>query len=141
MAGLGARDSLRLEAGFALYGHELSATISPLQAGLGWTVSWEKIEFIGRPALLKQKEEGPDPRVAFFRTGGRRIVRPDSVVSSPEGEAGVVLSGTLSPHLNEAVGTALLRKDSLKSPLSVDIRGQALPLQVVKPPFYRRSAN
>src|SRR5690606_4889345 len=139
LAGLGARDSLRLEAGFPLYGHELSSEITPLPAGLGWTISWEKTEFIGRPALLKQKEEGPDPRVAFFRTGGRRIVRADSVVSSPDGEAGVVLSGTLSPQLNEAVGTALLRKDSLKSPLTVEIRGQSFPLEIVKPPFYRRS--
>ncbi len=141
LAGLGARDSLRLEAGFALYGHEISATISPLQAGLGWTIAWEKIEFIGRPALLKQKETGPDPRVAFFRTGGRRIVRPETPVSGPDGEVGAVLSGTLSPQLNEAVGTALVRKDALKSPLSAEIRGQNLPLEIVKPPFYRRSAK
>lgn len=139
LAGLGARDSLRLEAGFPLYGHELSAEISPLQAGLGWTVAWAKEEFIGHEALRKQKENGPDPRVAYFKTGSRRILRPDSSVTNEAGEAGVVLSGTLSPHLNEAVGTVLLRKDALKTNLFVEIRGQAAPLEIVKPPFYRRA--
>jgi len=139
LAGLGARDSLRLEAGFALYGHELSDTISPIQAGLSWTVRFDKEgDFLGRAALEEQKKNGPDPRVLYFRTGSRRIVRAETPVLSPEGEVGVVLSGTLSPHLNEAIGTALVQRTAAKSPLHVDIRGQQQPLQIVKPPFYRR---
>lgn len=140
LAGLGARDSLRLEAGFALYGHELSDEISPIQAGLSWTVRFDKTgDFIGRAPLEIQKKQGADPRVAYFRTGSRRIVRPGAPILSTEGEAGVVLSGTLSPHLNEAVGTALLKRNSFTTPLHADIRGQQQPIEIVKPPFYRRS--
>lgn len=140
LAGLGARDSLRLEAGFALYGHELSDQISPIQAGLGWTVRFDKAEdFTGRAALEQQKAEGPDPRVVYFRTHSRRIVRTDAPLFSNSGEAGVVLSGTLSPHLNEAVGTALVQKELLQHPLHADIRGQPQPVEIVKPPFYRRA--
>lgn len=139
LAGLGARDSLRLEAGFPLYGHELSDAISPIQAGLAWTVRFKKEDFIGRATLLEQKTNGPDRRVAYFRTGNRRIVRAGTpLLAEDKGEAGVVLSGTLSPILNEAIGTALVAASSLSLPLSVDIRGNHQPLKIVKPPFYRR---
>jgi aminomethyltransferase len=137
LAGLGARDSLRLEAGYPLYGHELSADISPLEAGLGWTVKLDKgCDFTGRAALLAQKEAGPARRVVFFRTGDRRIVRADTPVLAEDGtSAGRVLSGTLSPILNEAIGSALVASSASKQPLAVDIRGAKIPLMVVKPPF------
>lgn len=138
LAGLGARDSLRLEAGFPLYGHELSETIGPIQAGLGWTVKFGKSDFIGRSALLGQKERGPAQTVAYFRTGSRRIVRADTPVLSERGEAGRVLSGTLSPMLNEAIGTVLLARESRDLPLCVEIRGKRQPIELVQPPFYRR---
>ncbi len=135
LAGLGCRDSLRLEAGYPLYGHELNRDISPIAAGLGWTVKPAKGAFNGREAL---QAEGADPksrRVVFFKTGDRRIVRADTPVLSEGKPAGRVLSGTLSPILNEAIGSALINGDSLGSPLSVDIRGTLLPLTVTKAPF------
>jgi glycine cleavage system T protein len=136
LAGLGARDSLRLEAGYPLYGHELSADISPIAAGLGWTVKFDKAsDFNGRAALLAEKQN-PGQKVVFFKTGDRRIVRADAPVLDEGGATvGRVLSGTLSPVLNEAIGSALVPSAAVGTPLSVDIRGARLGLQVVKPPF------
>jgi aminomethyltransferase len=137
LAGLGARDSLRLEAGYPLYGHEITADISPLTAGLGWTVKLEKgSDFIGRDALRLEKENGGANRVVFFRTGDRRIVRAETPVLGADGAVvGRVLSGTLSPILNEAIGSALVTRDAAARPLSVDIRGTRLHLNLTKPPF------
>lgn len=137
LAGLGARDSLRLEAGYPLYGHELSETISPLAAGLGWTVKLGKaIKCRGHAALAAEKAAGPGKRVVFFRTGDRRIVRADTpVVAAGGAPAGRVVSGTLSPILNEAIGSALIDAALADGPLSVDIRGTAIALLPVKPPF------
>ncbi|MBI5691767.1 MAG: glycine cleavage system aminomethyltransferase GcvT [Verrucomicrobia bacterium] len=137
LAGLGARDSLRLEAGYPLYGHEITAEISPLTAGLGWTVKLDKgADFVGRAALQAEKQAGSARRVVFFRTGDRRIVRADTPVLDATGAAvGRVLSGTLSPILNEAIGSALVPAASASQPLAVDIRGARVPLHVVKPPF------
>jgi aminomethyltransferase len=137
LCGLGARDSLRLEAGFPLYGHELSRTISPLTAGLGWTVKLDKDgDFSGRSALAAEKAAGSARRVVFFRTGDRRIIRPDAPVTGPSGAAvGRVLSGTLSPMLSEAIGSALVDEPSAAGPLTVDVRGSLISLQLVKPPF------
>lgn len=137
LAGLGARDSLRLEAGYPLYGHEITADISPLTAGLGWTVKLDKgVDFIGRTALVAEKQQGGANRVVFFKTGDRRIVRADTPVLDAVGTVvGRVLSGTLSPILNEAIGSALVTTAASGQPLAVDIRGTKLALQVVKPPF------
>ena len=105
LAGLGARDSLRLEAGYPLYGHEITADISPLTAGLGWTVKLDKgADFIGRAALLAEKQNGAPLKVVFFKTGDRRIVRAETPVLGEGGAVvGRVLSGTLSPLLNERI--------------------------------------
>jgi aminomethyltransferase len=136
LAGLGARDSLRLEAGYPLYGHEITAELSPLTAGLGWTVKLAKAEFIGRAALLDEQTGGAPQRVVFFRTGDRRIVRADTPVLDAAGAVvGKVLSGTLSPLLNEAIGSALVQTSAAETPLAVDIRGTLLNLHLVKPPF------
>jgi aminomethyltransferase len=137
LAGLGARDSLRLEAGYPLYGHEISAEISPLTAGLGWTVKLEKgADFIGRSALLAEKQQGAQQRVIFFKTGDRRIVRGETPVLDRAGTiVGRVLSGTLSPMLNESIGSALVATAAVEQPLVVDIRGTKLDLHLVKPPF------
>ena len=136
LAGLGARDSLRLEAGYPLYGHEITEKISPLVAGLGWTVKLDKgADFIGRTALLEQKQNGAPQQVVFFKTGDRRIVRADTPVVDESGaQVGRVLSGTLSPLLNEAIGSALV-PPSVSGPLAVDIRGAKVNLHLVKPPF------
>jgi aminomethyltransferase len=133
VAGLGARDSLRLEAGYSLYGHEISEKISPLQAGLGWTVKFDKGDFAGRDALLAQKAAGMPDKIVFFHTGDRRIVRAGTPVLSGGETVGEVVSGTMSPILNEAIGSALVRTGA--TDLSVDVRGDAIKLTVVKPPF------
>ena len=136
LAGLGARDSLRLEAGYPLYGHEITADISPLTAGLGWTVKLDKADFIGRAALFAEKTSGVSQQVVFFKTGDRRIVRADTPVLGADGAVvGRVLSGTLSPVLNEAIGSALIATSAAGKPLSVDIRGTLIQFQLVKPPF------
>lgn len=142
LAGLGARDGLRLEAGYPLYGHEITADISPLTAGLGWTVKLEKgADFIGRTTLLAERQNGAPNKVVFFKTGDRRIVRADTPVFGPDGSVvGRVLSGTLSPILNEAIGSALVATSSLAASanagaLQVELRGTRLPLQIVRPPL------
>lgn len=137
LAGLGARDSLRLEAGYPLYGHEITAEISPLTAGLGWTVKLDKgSDFIGRAALLAEKQQGGANQVVFFKTGDRRIVRAETHVLDAAGAVvGRVLSGTLSPMLNEAIGSALVTTAAAAQPLAVDIRGAKIGLHRVKPPF------
>lgn len=136
LCGLGARDSLRLEAGFPLYGHEISDTVSPLSAGLGWVVKLDKGPFIGSAALQTEKARGPARRIVYFRTGDRRIVRGGTPVLAADGrEVGQVASGTLSPMLNEAIGSALVESASAAAPLAVDIRGAKIALRVVKPPF------
>ena len=137
LVGLGARDSLRLEAGYPLYGHEITQDISPLTAGLGWTVKLDKgADFIGRAALLAEKQNGAPRQIVFFKTGDRRIVRADTPVFASGGAiVGKVVSGTLSPVLNEAIGSALVETGRVMSSLAVDIRGATVDLHLTKPPF------
>ncbi len=137
LCGLGARDSLRLEAGFPLYGHELSEDITPLQAGLGWVVKWQKPEgFIGYQALQREKSEGIARKVHYFIIDDRRIARPGTAVYCRETKVGTVLSGTLSPMLQKAIGSALVPTSAGTQLLTVEIRGSHLPIRVVKPPLH-----
>jgi len=137
LCGLGARDSLRLEAGFPLYGHEISPLISPLTAGLGWTVKLDKgCDFSGSAALAAERQKGAPNKVVFFRTGDRRIIRPETPVLDGAGASvGKVLSGTLSPILSEAIGSALVAVSAATGTLRVDVRGTLIELHLVKPPF------
>ncbi len=138
LAGLGARDSLRLEAGYPLYGHELDADLSPIAAGLGWTVKLQKEGgFTGADALVAEKASADRRRVVYFRTGDRRIVRAGTEVLDAAGQAvGRVLSGTMSPMLGEAIGSAVVPAAvAAAGDLAVDIRGTKFTLQLVKPPF------
>jgi aminomethyltransferase len=138
--GLGARDSLRLEAGMPLYGHEISREISPLQAGLGWAVKLDKPGgFIGREALAAEAEAGPARRVVFFTLDDRRIARAGAVVTAGGQAVGTVLSGTMSPVLNRPIGSALVERGALEAgvPLSVDLRGTVVELHVAKPPLHK----
>ena len=137
-AGLGARDSLRLEANYPLYGHEISERISPIQAGLGWTVKFTKPEFIGREALHRQAQGGPISSVVLFSLDDRRIARQGAVVYSGETPVGEVLSGTQSPVLGKPIGTALVAAGHASSAsLTVDIRGNRLPLHLATEPFVK----
>lgn len=140
LAGLGARDSLRLEAGYPLYGHEISQEIDPLTGGLGWVVKCSKaVDFIGKGMLQQKKEAGLARRVAFFVLQDRRIARPGTIVVDAGGQPrGRVLSGTQSPMLERPIGSALVEADMLSrvEPLYVDIRGNRLPLEFRKPPLW-----
>jgi len=142
LTGLGARDSLRLEAGFPLYGHEITDQINPIAAGLGWVVKFDKGVFVGSGPLQAEKAAGPAKKIVFFKTGDRRIVRAGSPVLNAAGtEVGQVVSGTLSPILNEAIGSALVDATAAKELLQADIRGTKLNLHLVKPPFVPLKKN
>jgi len=116
----------------------LTTELSPLTAGLGWTVKLGKPgDFVGKAALVAEKQNGSARKVVFFRTGDRRIVRADTPVRAEGKTVGRVLSGTLSPMLNEAIGSALIEAPVIASgaALTVELRGAVLPLTVVKPPL------
>ena len=138
LCGLGCRDSLRLEAGYPLYGHELSDQITPLEAGLGWTVKFHKKDFIGKEALIRQKENGIQHRVVHFKLEGRRIAREGAEVCDVGGEpVGKVLSGTISPMLGSPIGSALIATKAEREQLFVDLRGNRSALKVTKPPLHK----
>lgn len=138
-AGLGARDTLRLEAGMPLYGHELSEEIDPISAGLGWAVSLDK-SFIGSGALKKINAEGPKQKLVGLELEGRRIARQGTVVKTASGE-GIVTSGTFSPTLQKSIAMAYVpAADAAEgSSISVDLKGEIIPAKVVKLPFYKRN--
>jgi aminomethyltransferase len=135
-AGLGARDTLRLEVGLPLHGHELGPGITPLQAGLGWVVSWDKGEFRGRAPLLAEKERGVARRLRGIVTEGRRPPRSGQAVLVAGEPAGEVTSGNFSPVLGHGIALAFLPPGVVAgTAVEVDARGERLPGQVVKPPF------
>lgn len=136
-AGLGARDTLRLEAALPLHGHELSAEITPLEAGLAWVVAWGKPAFRGREALLVQKNDGVTRRLRGIRLEGRRPARDGSEVLVGDGTAiGTVTSGNFSPTLGCAIALALLDPAAeIGTDVWFDIRGERTNGTVVKTPF------
>ena len=138
-AGLGARDTLRTEMGYALHGHELSTEISPVQARVGWAVGWDKPAFFGRDALLAEKAEGPVRRLYGLRATGRGIPREGCAVTGADGQPiGTCTSGTFSPTLKQGIALALLDTASgvkKGDEVAIDVRGRALPCEVVIPPF------
>jgi aminomethyltransferase len=141
LVGLGARDSLRLEAGYPLYGHEISSEIDPLTGGLGWVVKFGKeANFTGKSALLTKKEAGLSRKVVFFRLNDRRIARQGAEILDSKGNpCGTVLSGTQSPMLGRPIGSALVPAGvgGPGHPLFVDIRGNRIPLEIAKPPLHK----
>ncbi len=137
LCGLGCRDSLRLESGYPLYGHELSDRITPLEAGLGWTVKFRKDDFVGKEALKLQKKQGIQRQVVHFVLEGRRIAREGSEVIDVDGKSvGNVLSGTLSPILGSPIGSALIATKARDDQLFVDLRGNRSALKLTKPPLH-----
>ena len=139
--GLGARNTLRLEAGMALYGHEIHATITPLEAGLDWIVKLNKGEFIGRAALTRQKEQGITRKLIGFEMTGRGIGRDDYEIFLDGAPAGWVSSGGPSPTLNKNIGMCYLPSDRAQpgQRIQVMIRGQAVDAVTVPMPFYKRA--
>ncbi|CAN5791136.1 glycine cleavage system aminomethyltransferase GcvT [soil metagenome] len=141
-AGLGARDSLRLEMGYALYGNDIDVRRSPLEAGLGWITKLDKGEFIGRDALAKQKRDGVRERLVGFVCLERGFPRHGYVVHVDGEPAGEVTSGIVSPMLQQGVGMAYVPVESAKAGTRIDImvRDRAIPAEITRPPFYREGS-
>jgi aminomethyltransferase len=138
--GLGARDTLRFEAGMPLYGHELSDVTNPYAAGLGWAVKLEKGEFVGRDALRAFKARPGLARIGL-RLDGKRIARQGSLIRHQGAEVGVVTSGTFAPTLEQSLAMALV--DPVASApgtrLTIDVRGRDESAEVIPLPFYKRT--
>jgi aminomethyltransferase len=139
--GLGARNTLRLESAMALYGHEIDASISPLEAGLGWIVKLDKGEFVGRDALLKQKESGIRRKLIGFEMRGRGIGRDGYEVRLSGAPAGWVTSGGPAPALNKNIGLCYLPIEQAVPGTSIEImiRNQPVDAVTVETPFYKRA--
>ena len=140
-AGLGARDTLRLEAGLPLHGHELGPGVTPLQAGLGWVVGWDKGDFRGRGALEAERAAGVRRRLAGLVGEGRQPLREGAAVRRGGSAVGEVTSGNFSPVLERGIGMAFLDTAAGLTPgdeVSVELRGRALAARVTALPFVRR---
>lgn len=137
-AGLGARDTLRLEAGFPLHGHELGGGLTPLNAGLGWVVSWDKGDFRGRDALVAQRDAGGYPTMRGLTTEGRRPPRAGQTLTAGDLEVGVITSGNFSPTLGHGIALAMVEPTvAVGDTLHIDLRGRSVDATVVDLPFYR----
>ena len=138
-AGLGARDTLRLEAGLPLHGHELGPGITSLQAGLGWVVAWDKPHFLGREAVHAERERGVSRRLVGLATDGRRPARSGCAVVTNGDTVGEVSSGNFSPVLGHGIAMAFVRPDiQVGQSVTVDVRGKNLTATVVEMPFVSR---
>jgi aminomethyltransferase len=137
-AGLGARDSLRLEVGYALYGNDLDEEHTPLEGGLGWVVKLDKGDFLGRDALAEQKEKGTDQRLVGFVLRERGFPRQGYEIRHDGEPVGTVTSGVLSPSTGKGVGLGYVRSDAARkgTEVAIMIRDRAVPAEVVRPPFY-----
>ena len=142
-AGLGCRDSLRLEMGMALYGNDIDDTVTPLEASLGWLVKLKKGDFVGRDALVKQKEVGVKKKLIGFTLSERAFPRHGYPVFVNDAPSGDVKSGTMSPTLNIPIGTAYVPSDwsSEGTPIEVEIRGKRVPGKIEKMPFYKKGSR
>jgi aminomethyltransferase len=136
--GLGARDTLRLEMGYALYGNDLTAETTPLQAGLGWIVKLGKGDFIGREVLVKARAEGVTRRLVGIEMIDRGVARAHYPILDHGQVVGEMTSGTVSPSLNKGIGLGYVRPEYAKvgTPLSIDIRGKPAQARVASTPFY-----
>jgi aminomethyltransferase len=139
--GLGARDTLRLEAAMPLYGHELSEAIDPIRAGLGWAVKLDKGEFVGRAALQAAAADGSKPVRVGLEVEGKRAAREGTALTDAGGAAaGTVTSGSFCPWIDKSLAMAYVRPDlsAPGTPLDADARGSTLAATVVPLPFYKR---
>ncbi|MDR1683749.1 MAG: glycine cleavage system aminomethyltransferase GcvT [Candidatus Symbiothrix sp.] len=140
--GLGARDTLRLEAGFPLYGNELNDTTSSLQAGLGWITKFtEGNNFISRPILEAEKQNGSPKKLVGFEMVGKGIARHGYEIVNAEGEKiGEVTSGSISPYTKKAIGNGYVKPEytAIGTPIFIRIREKNIEAQVVKPPFRKK---
>lgn len=139
-AGLGARDTLRLEAGMRLHGSDMDRTTTLLEAGLGWIVGWDKPDFVGREALAAQRQAGLTRRLVGFEMLDRGIARHGYAICAGEERVGHVTSGTMTPFLKKAIGMGYVPAELAKrdTELWIDVRGRQLRARVTRMPFYRR---
>jgi len=142
-AGLGSRDSLRLEMGMALYGNDIDDTVTPLEANLAWLVKLPKGDFVGKDALVKQKKAGIAKKLIGFTMQGRNFPRHGYPVFYNGKPSGAVCSGTMSPTLGLPIGTAYLPTAGAKegTTFEIEIRGKRVPATVTKPPFYKHASH
>lgn len=142
-AGLGARDTLRLEAAMPLYGHELTEAIHPFQAGLSFAVNLKDRQFLGRDALVSLKNEASYPRRVGLEVSGRRVPRQHFPILQGDNHVGEVTSGTFSPTLQRPIAMGYVASDLAQAgtELSVDVRGTPVAARVVPLPFYKRSPS
>ncbi|MGH8129640.1 MAG: glycine cleavage system aminomethyltransferase GcvT [Steroidobacteraceae bacterium] len=137
LCGLGARDTLRLEAGMNLYGNDMDETVSPLESGLGWTVALEGMrDFIGKEALERQRAAGSARKLVGLLLLERGVLRSHQTVFAGAAGEGEVTSGTFSPTLERSIGLARVPA-AAAGQVEVDIRGKRIPARIVKPPFVR----
>jgi aminomethyltransferase len=143
LAGLGARDTLRLEMGFALYGNDIDDTTTPLEAGLGWITKLPKGDFVGRAALEAQKAAGIPRKLVAFTLPERNIARHGMPVFVNGEASGTVCSGTLSPSVNIPIGTAYVPTAHAKvgNTFEVEIRGKRVTATIAKAPFYANASH
>jgi aminomethyltransferase len=140
LCGLGARDTLRLEAAMRLYGNDMDEETTVLEAGLGWIVGWQKEDFLGADTLRAQKANGLERRLVAFEMQNRAIARHGYPVVGGGNRVGVVTSGTHTPFLKKAIGFAMVPADmtAVGTPLEIEIRGRKAQGHVVPEPFYKR---
>ena len=138
--GIGARDTLRLEAGMPLYGHELTEDIHPFQAGLAYTCYLTGYDFPGRDALKQLESEPLQTKLVGLELDGRRPAREGCPILAGEANVGRTTSGTYSPTLNRPIAMGYVRVEHAQpgTELTIDVRGRPAPARVVKLPFYRR---
>ena len=138
-AGLGARDTLRLEMKYCLYGNDIDETTNPLEAGLGWITKLKKGDFIGREALLRVKKEGLKRKLVGFKMEGQGVPRHGYKIYHNGTEIGVVTSGNISPMLGVGIGMGYVRTEfaEIGTRLEIDVRNRMLPAVVCETPFYR----
>lgn len=137
--GLAARNTLRLEAAYSLYGHEISESINPLEANLGWVVALDKAQFIGKKALQKTKSEGAKRKLIGLEMVGKGIARDGYKVFGLDGEVGYVTSGSYAPTLQKSIALALVDAGlGTGIELFVQVRNQKLQARIIKLPFYER---
>lgn len=138
--GLGARDTLRLEVKYCLYGNDIDRTTNPLEAGLGWITKLDKGDFIGKDAIANVKQQGFQRKLVGFELDAKAIPRHGYKIYVDKNEIGVVTSGMFSPVLQKPIGLGYvpIRYAEIDTKLNIDIRGRQFPARVVKTPFYKR---
>lgn len=138
--GLGARDTLRLEMGYALYGHEIDETTTPLEAGLDWVVDFSEADFVGKAALIAQRNQGVDRCLVGFELVDKGVPRQGHPILADGRPVGTVTSGNLSPSLDKGIGMGYIEatRGAVGTAIEIDIRGKRKRAVITKPPFFRK---